>query len=152
MFGLAYRDLLPAFAVEALDEGPEQYGLMLSMIGLGSIVGTFALAAQASSRKKGAIIMAMAVALGASIVLLSFSGTLAIALVVLFAIGFVTAFRGRVASFHMLTSGMHPVGTLLFGFIAEATDIRIAFRISGVALIGIIGVLGLWRGDVRRLA
>jgi hypothetical protein len=43
------------------------------------------------------------------------------------------------------------VGALLFGFIAEATDIRIAFRISGVALIGIIGVLGLWRGDVRRL-
>ena len=169
MFGFAFRDLLPAFAVDALDEGPEQYGLMLSMIGLGSMVGIFGIVALTNARNKGAVVMAMAVALGGAIILLSFAGSLTAALIVLLLIGvimaFVTAlasivmqtnveeaFRGRLASFHLLTFGMHPAGALLFGFIAEATDIRVAYRVSGLVLIGFIGVLGLWRGDVRRLS
>ena len=169
VFGFAYRDLLPAFAVDALDEGPEQYGLMLSMMALGAIVGIFVIVALTNARDKGAIVMAMAVALGGLIILLSFAGSLTSALLVLLAIGVVTAFvtalasivmqtnvdepfRGRIASFHLLTFGMHPMGALLFGFIAEATDIRVAYRISGLALIGLIGALGLWRGDVRRLS
>jgi MFS family permease len=169
MFGFPYRDLLPAFAVDALDKGPEQYGIMLSMIGLGSIIGASMIAALTGARRKGTIVVVMAVALGGLIIALSFAGTLIVALVVLLIIGlatsFVTAmgsiimqtnvaapFRGRVASFHLLTFGMHPAGALLFGFLAEATDIRVAYRVSGLVLIGLIAIVGLWRGDVRRLS
>ncbi len=169
MFGFPYRDLLPAFAVDALDKGPEQYGIMLSMIGLGSIIGTFVIAALAGAPRKGTIVVVMAVVLGGLIIVLSFAGTLGIALVVLLFIGlatsFVTAmasiimqtnvavpFRGRVASFHLLTFGVHPAGALAFGFVAEATDIRVAYRVSGLVLIALIAIVGLWRGDVRRLS
>lgn len=164
--GLPFRDLLPAFAVEALGQEPEGFGLMLGMVGAGALIGGVGMAVAVQVSYRGWLVLGLGVLWGAFMVLFSQVGSIGLALPVLVALGWTSvsyttfiniimqtkvddAFRGRVASMFILGFAIHPVGALAFGAIARESGIRDAYLIAGLALVAFVLVLGIWRKDVR---
>ena len=167
--GMPFRDLMPAFAVEALDLDPQGFGLLMSMVGLGSIVGGIGIALLASSRRQGMLLVLAGMGWGVGLALLGLAPSLATAIIVIILLGCVSTFfnvinnvmlqtkaddahRGRIASFHLLTFSTHPMGALALGALADGTTIRTAYVAFGIAMVVVMLALGIWRSDVRRLA
>lgn len=166
--GLPFRNLMPAFAVEVLNQGPEGYGLLMSMVGLGAIVGSLSIASLGSSGKKGLLLIAAAATWGVILIAFSLSTSLGMAIPLLLLLGLAsTGFmtlnniaiqtsvsnevRGRVLSFYMLTFAMTSVGTVPVGAIAEILGIGRALMWSGAAVVAFTIFIGLWRRDLRHL-
>ena len=167
--GLAFRDMLPAFSKEALGLGPEGFGLLTSMIGLGALAGSLALAFYLSShRGLGRLLLATGIAWGVGIILLSVSTNIGMAIGVLLLLGAFSAtfntyvniliqtnvedaFRGRVLSFYMITFTVHTFGALPIGAFAEKYGIRDAFLWTGLLLVGLMSLLAAKRSDIRRM-
>src|SRR5712691_7373291 len=131
------QGLLPVFAQSVLKGGPTMFGLMLSAIGLGSILGAFLLSFIPSYYPRHHLIplaMCIFAALG---VLFSFSTTPALSLTILVASGIfwllslnpsntanqllaTDANRGRVLSIMLLAQqGGMPLGHLFAGFLTH---------------------------------
>ncbi len=166
--GLPFRNLMPAFAVEALNQGPEGYGLLMSMVGLGAIAGSLSIASLGSSGNKGLLLIAAATTWGVILIAFSLSTSLGMAIPLLLLLGLAsTGFmtlnniliqtsvsnevRGRVLSFYMLTFAMSSVGTVPVGAIAELLGIGRALMWSGAAVLALTIFIGLWRRDLRHL-
>ena len=167
LIGLPFRDLLPAVA-DVLGQGPKGFGLLLSMSGLGALLGSLVIAAWSNMRAKGKAYIVSGVAWGAAVALLAVSPNMASALVMMIVLGAIStgfntinnilvqtnvddAYRGRVLSFLMVMFGMHLVGAVIIGSIAEFTGIRWALAGSG-AVMGLFALyLGLGRTEIRRL-
>ncbi len=164
--GLPFRDLLPAFAVDALGQEPEGFGLMLGMIGVGALIGGLGLALVAQVSYRGWLVLGLGISWGAFMVLFSQIGSIGLALPVLVFLGWASVsyttfisiimqtkaddeFRGRVASIFILSFAIHPVGALAFGFVANEYGIRDAYLIAGLALAAFVLALGVWRKDLR---
>ena len=141
VIGLPFRDLLPAFAVDALGQEPEGFGLMLGMVGAGALIGGLGMAALVQVSFRGWLVLGLGVVWGAFMVLFSQIGSIGAALPVLVVLGWTSvsyttfiniimqtkvddAFRGRVASMYILGFAIHPVGALAFGAIARESGIR----------------------------
>ncbi len=168
MIGLPFRDLMPAFAADALDQGPRGFGLIMSMVGVGGLLGSLTIAFVVHFRRKGPVILSFGIAWGAILVAVSFAPNVGVAIPLLVLLGMAStgfqnfmnitvqtsvddAYRGRITSFSLVTFGLHPIGTLWLGLLAEALDIRTAFLIAGLVLVVYIATLGVWRSDLRRL-
>ncbi len=166
LLGIPFRDLIPAFAVDALGQGPEGYGLLLSMVGLGALLGSVTVASMANSRYRGVLVIGGGVGIGVFMVALGFVSSLSAALVLFLVLGWVStvftttmniiiqmdvddAFRGRMASIYMLTFAIHPVGALGLGAIARGTGIADAYMLAGLAMIGYLFFMLLWRKELR---
>jgi MFS family permease len=166
--GLPFRNLMPAFAVEALKQGPQGYGLLMSVVGLGAIVGSLLIASLGNSGRKGLLLVTAAVGWGVGLIAFSLSTSLSMAIPLLLLLGLTSTgfmtlnniliqtsvsdeFRGRVLSFYMLTFAMNSVGTVPVGAMAEFLGVGQALMWSGVALLVFATFVGLWRRDLRRL-
>ena len=167
LIGLPFRDLLPAVA-DVLGQGAEGFGLLLSMTGLGALVGSLVIASWPNMRAKGKIYIVTGVAWGAAVVLLAVSPNLASAIVMMILLGAIStnyntinnilvqtnvddAYRGRVLSFLMIMFGLHLVGAVIIGSIAEFTGIRWALAGSGAVMVLFALYLGIVRSEIRRL-
>ncbi len=170
-FATAYLTLMPYFAREVYGAGPELLGLLLGAAGMGSLGGSFYLAAyRGVHRLPRAVAIAVAVA-GAALACFPLTGSPASGASVLVLVGFGVVFcagsantllqhlvrddmRGRVMSlFVMCYYGVMPLGSFATGALADlfgATATLVAF--------GIITVLSAalmyrsarrmnWRGD-----
>jgi len=166
--GLPFRNLMPAFAVEALNQGPQGYGLLMSTMGVGAVLGSVIIASLGNLRGKGRLLLGAALAWGLGLVAFSQSTSLAQALPLLLILGSVSTgfntlnnvliqttvrdeFRGRMLSFYILTFGLNSVGTLPLGALAEAITTSQALLVSGLLLGVVITLTTLWRRDLRRL-
>ena len=167
LLGLPFRDLLPAFS-DALGQGPEGFGWLLSMSGLGALMGSLVIATWSHMRNKGKIFIAIGVGFGAAVLVLSVMPSLATAMVVMVALGAISAgyntinnilvqthvedaYRGRVVSFVMVMFGLHLVGAVLIGLVAEVTGIRWGLAGSGLAMMAFALYLGFGRSEIRPL-
>ena len=165
---LPFRDLMPAFAVDALDQGPEGFGLLLSMVGLGALLGSLGLAAFVAVARKGRLLIALGVAWGIALTALAAAPNVGVAILILMVLGAAStgfntlsnilvhtyvddAYRGRMMSFHMLTFATHPMGALALGALAEGIGIRWTYAASGLVMVLFAAALGLYRKDLRRL-
>lgn len=164
--GIPFRDLIPAFAVDALGQGPEGFGLLLSMVGLGALLGSVTVASMASSRYRGLLVIGGGLGIGLFMIGLSFTGSLGVALVLFLVLGWVSTvfttmmniiiqmdvddeFRGRMASIYMVTFGVHPMGALGLGAVARETGIADAYMFAGLAMIGFLLFMVVWRKELR---
>ncbi len=169
MIGFPFRDLMPAFASDALDQGPEGFGLVLSMLGVGALLGSLTIAFVVQVRRKGPVILMFGLVWGALLAALSFAPNVGLSIPVLLGLGWTSvgfqnfmsitvqtkvddAYRGRITSFQLVTFGLHPIGTLGLGLMAEELGIRTAFFIAGLMLLSYIAILGAWRRDLRELS
>jgi MFS family permease len=156
--GLRYEILMPVYAKEMLHGGPTQFGLLMGASGIGAIFGSLILAMFSSDRTLGDWAALAAAGFGGSLVLLSFSHSFALSLLVMLLIGFTMVtgldasntlvqrivpdeLRGRVmAIWTMMLSGLAPFGSLVVGVLAQQFTARRTFAAGGMACI--MGAMG----------
>jgi MFS family permease len=138
LFIVPYLTLLPVFVQQVFKGGPEDYGILLSAVGVGALVGALLVANISGRLRRKSLFMnwGMLVMLG-GLLLLSLSSNLVVAVVALaFAGGAIVAvntllntivqssvpeeLRGRILSIWTLCSmGLMPLGNLQSGIVAE---------------------------------
>lgn len=156
--GLRYEILMPVYVKEMLHGGPTEFGLLMGASGIGAILGSLILAMFSNVRTLGDWAALAAAGFGGSLVLLSFSHTFALSLLVMLLIGFTMVtgldasntlvqrivpdeLRGRVmAIWTMMLSGLAPFGSLLVGVLAQQFTARRTFAAGGMACI--MGAMG----------
>jgi MFS family permease len=137
LFGLPYLQLLPVFARDILNGGPEAMGWLMGATGVGALVGAWMLARRDTVIGLGSFIGRAALVFGFALSVFSFSTQFWLSLVMMPFIGFgqVAMFaagntllqnlvdddkRGRVMSFYSMTwMGFFPLGTLIMGALAD---------------------------------
>jgi len=150
-FGFTFLTLLPAWAREAMDLQSDGLGLLMMVMGIGSFIGTLILAAVHKSSNRGTWLLVNAFLWGIFLAIFSQVTSYALALPLLFLIGFLNAIfmslnmtlmqtysssemRGRVMSIGMMTFGAMPLSALPFGALAEKIGTPNALGISGMML------------------
>ena len=170
-FATSYIQLMPAFA-DMVSANEQEFGYMLSVGGIGAVVGTIISSNMQKSRRLGramlysAIIYCIFVYLFAAICSLERSYTYLAALIMIFLSGtFNSIFmitstgilqlevpdqlRGRVMGLHAITYNMLPLGALFTGAIASFSNPSIALAIStSIVLLYLLWIL-LKRPDIR---
>ena len=149
IFALPYQQLLPAVAREMLGQGPEGLGLLMASVGVGAICGSVMSGTALVQRNAQALLVALPIGLGLSIVALGAATTLlpaaiALGLVGLCAIGYMSIANasiqlaareelvGRVMGlWTVVQAGVMPVGSLLLGAIADAIGLGRTLALAG---------------------
>jgi MFS family permease len=170
LLALNFNVVVPLIAYGVLQEGAQGFGLLMSAVGAGAIVGAVGLTLFRRDRPSPATLAGAAATLCAGLVVLALVGRFGTAAIVLAVLGccqivFTTgcnttlqlstpdALRGRVMGLYALAfAGMTPFGSLLIGTVAEHFGVRVACAVSGAAGLVAIAVLALVRRTARRRA
>lgn len=147
--GINFSVLLPVLAAKTLDAGPEVYGLVTSVFGLGALAG--ALVSASLGRPTWGMLLASAAGFSAFELVLAPQRSLAVVLVCLVLVGLAytmytattntmvqlaapDALQGRVAGLYSYVFlGTSPPGALLAGGLSQAGGTLAAFAVAGVA-------------------
>jgi len=168
-FGLVYLPLMPVLARDVFDAGARGYGVMMTCIGIGAVVGGLTLATISRTRHRGLILTFGTLMLSLLIVALSLAHSFLFALAMLVLIGFCQTtissltntliqvlspdeVRGRVMSVFMLAfNGMFPVGSLLAGIVAQKLGAPAATFAGGCVVFASLVTVSFLRPELRRL-
>ena len=151
LFGFTLFALLPVWAREALNVNSSDLGILMTMMGVGALIGTLGLAAVRKFDRRGILLLGLGVFWGIALVGLANSMIFPVAVPFLIIIGLVSSIymslnmtltqlsatpemRGRVMSIMMMTFGLMPIGALPFGTIAEYIGTANSLTISGILL------------------
>ncbi len=170
-FTAPWSSLMPIFAAETFSGDSRTFGFLIGAVGLGAIVGTFALAARASVRGLGRVVASTTVMAGVALTGFSLSGTLWLSLgfLAVFGAGLVVTAasintilqtvadedkRARIISMYVMCFlGFAPIGNFTAGALAEVIGAHWTLFGCGliVALAGGTFALGLesWAQAVR---
>ncbi len=158
-FALNYRVLVPLLARFTYHGGPELYGLLASVMAVGSVVG--ALYAAGRARPTRPLLLGAAAAFGVASILAALApsaawSAAALVLVGVSSIAFITTanstlqltasprMRGRVMSLYgLLFLGSTPFGSLLVGWLAERYGPRSGFWLAAVCCLATAAVAAL---------
>ncbi len=163
LVGMPYMALLPGFAVGELGLPDSAFGVMMSVTGIGAIVGSLFIATMSDHPRKPLLQMLFGLGFGAGLVGLGL-GSAAFgyvgALVALLAVGlFATSFQtlnntmlmaetkpeyyGRVMSVYMLTFALFPLMSYPLGVVADVISGQATFALMGLLIACFVGVIGL---------
>ena len=149
------RTYIPVFVKDIFHRGPETYGNLLSLMGVGSIIGSLGVASLGNISKKGRFALSMLVLLGAGIAGFSLSKFLPVSYAMLLLVGasmmavFATVtslvqlsvtneMRGRVMSvYNFAFRGGMPIGNLVSGWLVPAYTAPIVLGVNGFLLIAV---------------
>jgi predicted MFS family arabinose efflux permease len=147
------RTYIPVFVKDIFHRGPETYGNLLSLMGVGSICGSLGVAGLGNITKKGRFALTMLVCLGAGIAGFSLSKLLPLSYAMLVLVGasmmavFATVtslvqlittneMRGRVMSvYNCAFRGGMPMGNLVSGWLVPAFTAPVVLGVNGFLLI-----------------
>ena len=163
-----FRFLLPVFVVDLYHRGPDSMGLLLGLMGAGSLVGSL-FVASLGKWMRGRLIIAGSLLSGIALLLLAvFPFYLAAAaLMLLLGLGDAARrslnqslimeqvddqYRGRVMSIYMMNFGLMPLGVLPAGLIADAWGGQTAIGILAGLLLAITVVVLLTQKRLRQLS
>ncbi len=151
--GMPMRTYIPVFVKDIFHRGPETYGNLLALMGLGSIFGSLGIATAGNFRKKGLVALAALFCLGAAIsgFALSKSVRLSGAILVLAGASMMAVFatvsslvqlittnemRGRVMSvYNFAFRGGMPMGNLLSGWLVPLFTAPVVLGVNGLLLV-----------------
>jgi len=157
-FGYNFAVILPLIAQFVLNADPAAFGLLSSAIGVGSLIGSVAIARQGEPTRKRLLVGAV----GFSLLLLglAFSSAWVVMLPLLVVLGVFSILfsstanirlqkltpphlRGRVMSIYMLLfMGSAPIGSMVVGVLAEKQGVQMAVaEMAGICLIGVAAAL-----------
>lgn len=155
---LPYATLLPIVAKEILGGDASTYGYLNSFIGIGALIAAIALASLTSKTYHRRILLFASTILALSLIVFSFTHTLAYAFVLSSVSGFgmmlsvtivntllqTTAdakMRGRIISyFAMAFFGMQPIGALIIGVISHRIGVAHTLLLEGVIAL----IIAVW--------
>ncbi|MGD0760460.1 MAG: MFS transporter [Candidatus Sulfotelmatobacter sp.] len=147
------RTYIPVFVKDIFHRGPETYGNLLALMGLGSICGSLTIASAGNFKRKGLVALGALACLGAGIsgFALSKSLPLSESLLVLVGASMMAVFatvnslvqlittnemRGRVMSvYNFAFRGGMPMGNLLSGWLVPLFTAPVVLSVNGVLLI-----------------
>src|SRR5450631_1548324 len=147
------RTYLPEFVNDIFHRGPETYGNLLALMGLGSICGSLAIATAGNMRRKGRVALLALACLGAGISGFALSKSLPLSDTFLVLVGasmmavFATVnslvqmittneMRGRVMSVYSFAfRGGMPMGNLLTGWLVPLFTAPVVLSVNGFLLI-----------------
>ena len=151
--GMPMRTYIPVFVKDIFHRGPETYGNLLALMGLGSILGSLTIASAGNMRRKGIVALGALMFLGAGIAAFAFSKSLPLSGAVLVLVGasmmavFATVnslvqlittneMRGRVMSvYNFAFRGGMPMGNLLSGWLVPVFTAPVVVGFNGILLI-----------------
>jgi predicted MFS family arabinose efflux permease len=151
--GMPMRTYIPVFVKDIFHRGPETYGNLLALMGLGSIFGSLAIASAGNFRRKGLVALGALILLGASISAFAFSRSVPLSGIILVLAGasmmavFATVnslvqlittneMRGRVMSvYNVAFRGGMPMGNLLSGWLVPVFTAPVVLGVNGFLLI-----------------
>jgi MFS family permease len=156
---LNFNVVVPLVARDVLNQGAHGFGLLMSFLGAGAVVGGFSVALLRTGQPPLSFLVGSAATLCAGLVALALAPHFALAAAVLALLGccqilFTTGcnttlqliapnnLRGRVMGLYTVTfAGMTPFGSLLVGIVAERFGVRAACAAGGIS--GLLGVVAL---------
>jgi MFS family permease len=173
VFGRSYQNLLPIFARDIWQAGPQGYGILLSSAGAGAIIGAFGLASIRKAGRQGRLLVVSGVLFGLSISSFALSPSFGLGALFLFLSGLTSTvfgtiiatflqleapneLRGRVLSLYSITLiGLPALGALASGALAEwlggLSGAPYAVLLGGVMALVIVLVLGriFWSREMK---
>lgn len=152
-FGMPYVNLLPVYAVSVLGVESAGLGLLMTMQGLGALVGSLALGALADYPRKAIMQVIAALAFGALLVGLALTGNFVAAALLMAVVGGVgnlymslnntllmlncdREYLGRVMSVYMFTFSVMPLMVLPISAFADVAGVQMTFALQGAAVVG----------------
>jgi MFS family permease len=153
IFGRSFITLLPVFAKEILHIGASGLGFIAAGPGLGTIIGSFSLAALGRVETRRSILVAILLVFSVSLFAFAASEDFRLAFACLVLVGGLStvfetllntsiqlrvaeAYRGRVMGFYGLTGGgLRELGGMQAGFLAEWTSAPFAIEAGAVILV-----------------
>jgi predicted MFS family arabinose efflux permease len=147
------RTYFPVFVRDIFHRGPETYGNLLSLMGVGSICGSLAVAGLGNIAKKGQFALIMLLGLGGGIAIFSISKALPLSYAMLVIVGasmmavFATVtslvqlittnqMRGRVMSvYNCAFRGGMPLGNLATSWLVPRYTAPLVLGVNGVLLV-----------------
>jgi predicted MFS family arabinose efflux permease len=163
------RTYFPVFVKDIFRRGPETYGQLMSMMGIGSICGSLAIASMGNFKHKGRIALTMLMVLGAAISGFALSKSLPVSYAVVILAGFamMTVFatvtslvqlitteemRGRVMSvYNCAFRGGMPMGNLVSGWLVPVFTAPVVLGVNGVVLVLLAAYFIVTRSRVTAL-
>jgi predicted MFS family arabinose efflux permease len=147
------RTYFPVFVKDIFHRGPETYGNLLALMGVGSICGSLGVAGAGNFKRKGSVALGAMIGLGAGIAGFALSKSLPVSEAVLVLVGasmmvvFATVnslvqlittneMRGRVMSvYNFAFRGGIPMGNLLSGWLVPVFTAPVVLSVNGFLLI-----------------
>jgi predicted MFS family arabinose efflux permease len=172
IFGMSYMQVFaPLFAKDILEIGEDGFGLMLSLTGLGGVIGAMTLAALNLRRYRGYALMFVMSGFGTMLIIFSLSTyldiiSLSLALIIMLGM-FQTPFntlansvlldsapsemRGRVMALISLDRSVITIGATAAGFTAHWLGVQQAQIIFGGVVLAGVFVIAITVPAVRRI-
>jgi MFS family permease len=152
IFGFAYGAIMPAVAKEALGVDVKGLGTLTMMAGIGSVVGSAFLMTLGNFRRKGLLMIGIAISYGIFVATFSASSSYAVALVLIMGVGASAAafdamqwtllqlnvpdeMRGRAVGAWVFAIGFGWIGHLGLGALGEAVGVQWALAGAGILVI-----------------
>jgi MFS family permease len=162
---MPFRFLMPIFVVDIYHLGPESMGLLVSVMGGGSLFGSIYIAAH-GNRNRGKLLLIGGFLSGVSLLLISAVPIYYFAALMMLPLGLGDAgrrtismalimestdeeFRGRVMSIFMLNFGLMPLGVLPAGIASDIFGGQVTIGALAVGMILFIGCVWVLRPEVR---
>ncbi|HVF01641.1 MAG TPA: MFS transporter [Rubrobacteraceae bacterium] len=136
VFAFPYTAMMPLFAEDLLQLGPEGLGFLLSVAAAGALVGSAWLSLGSETQGAGKWLVCSTIGFGLFLLLFMLAQTLLTAAVMMFLVGLASAtyrtmsrvtlqirvpdrLRGRILSIALMDRGLMPLGAILIGAVAE---------------------------------
>jgi MFS family permease len=165
LLAMPFRFLMPVFVVEIYSRGPEALGLLVSLMGLGSLAGAMAIASM-GKWKRGLLLILGSFASGIGLLMIAaFPYYLAAAgIMLLLGLGDAARrtlnqtlimeivddrYRGRVMSVFMMNFGLMPLGVLPAGYAIEHMGGQATVAILGAGVIVVAAAILLTQKKLR---
>jgi MFS family permease len=148
-----YVFLMPVLVTEVFNRESTAYGLLLSMLGLGSFLGSL-VAAWLGKWRRGMLLMAGNIAAGAALIVVAIFPLYYVALAITAIVGLSEAgrralsqalimeqvddeYQGRVISLYTMSFGLMPLGILPAGFAVDRFGIERTIGVLGAAMLAV---------------
>ena len=146
----SFISLMPIFAKDVFHAGPKELGLLMSVTGAGGLVGGVFTASLGSFERRGLLELLMLLAASLALLGFAFAPSMLAAMPLLFVAGFCEmvymttnqtilqlsipdSVRGRITSLFMLSMGVMPVASLVFGMATDHIGAQAVVKIASVA-------------------
>ena len=167
LLAMPFRFLMPIFVVDIYGRGPEALGLLVSVMGVGALVGSLFVAAL-GKQKRGLLLLAGSFLSGIGLMLVAAIPVYLVAIGIMVLLGLGDAgrrtvlmalimeevedrYRGRVMSVFMMNFGLMPLGALPAAAMAQIVGGREAVGLLAVLLIAATLVVLITQRRLRQM-
>ncbi|HSW57514.1 MAG TPA: MFS transporter [Dehalococcoidales bacterium] len=167
VFSMPFQQLLPIYVDDILKVGATGLGVMMSISGIGALVGSIALAGL-PNKKRGLLLLSSGIVVGAALLVFAFSRSWVLSLFFIWFVGLghtlrgtigsallqsytAPAYMGRVMSILMMQWGVMSLVTFFAGLVAEFVPVQWVIGSLSMTLLIISAVAFFMYPKIRRM-